>query len=192
MLMEGEGFGGSMSAEELLRRPESMLHRMRAAYCDMSPSPAPGPCPLLQVCCVAARHKMFLNTWLSLKEWLHALAFHCLYFFNHTGVFLCFRLASSEGLCFLFRLWLSWRSQSLLPVLVFLLSKWALLIFSAQSSPCLQSPEMMSFQWVPFKLSFITPVRFALQRICFILFVRNLQQLVFIVPGSFFYLSRQV
>lgn len=52
-------FGGSVSAKELLHRPESVLHCMRTAYCRVSLGAAPGPHPLLQVCCVAARHKMF-------------------------------------------------------------------------------------------------------------------------------------
>ncbi|KAF1555420.1 RAB6A-GEF complex partner protein 2, partial [Eudyptes schlegeli] len=52
-------FGGSVSAKELLHRPESVLHRMRAVYRSVSLSPAPGPCPLPQVRCAAARHRTF-------------------------------------------------------------------------------------------------------------------------------------
>lgn len=106
-----------MSAKELLHCPESVPQPVRAAHGSVALRPVPDPCPLPQVHCVAARRKMFLH----LKEWLHTPEFPRVYFFDHTAVFLGFGLGFSEGLCFLFKLWLSQRSQSLLPVLGFLL-----------------------------------------------------------------------
>lgn len=49
-----------VSAQELLHCPESVLRYVRTVYCSVPLSPAPaGLSPSLQVCCVAARHKMF-------------------------------------------------------------------------------------------------------------------------------------